>query len=115
MFIGQPALWKLLRKLLLEITLGTYEVKFLSHFLLKLKAIRNIDSIKLKVLPLKHDDMQYSASVQFYPGSYGCEVVDPLSHARPATTKIIPRVEIRQKNLSVDRITKHLEFCGNGR
>ena len=28
-----------------------------------------------------------------------------LSHARPSTTKIIPRVEIRQENLSIDRVT----------
>ena len=28
-----------------------------------------------------------------------------LLHARPSTTKIIPRVEIRQENLSIDRVT----------
>ena len=30
----------------------------------------------VKVLPLKHNDIQYSASIQFCPGSYSSEVAD---------------------------------------
>ena len=60
--------------------------------------------------------MQYSASVQFCPGSYSSEVVDLFYHTLGPPTKIIPREEIRQENLSIDQVTKHfLEFCRNGR
>ena len=48
--------------------------------------------------------MQYSASVQFYHGSYSCEVVDLFITRSAFTTKIIPRVEIRQENLSITEL-----------
>ena len=75
------------------------------------KAVRNsLNHYRLKqskVLTLKQGGIQYSTSVQFCPGYYSSEVFDLLSHARSLTAKIIPRAEIWQKSLSIDRATKH--------
>ena len=87
----------------------TRKLNSLSHFLRKQKAIRiGLNHYRLKqfkVLTLKHDDMQYSASAQFCSGS--SEVLDLLSHARSLSTKIILRVEICQEILWIDWATKY--------
>ena len=56
------------------------------------------------------------SSVQFCSSYYSSEEVELfIAHwAYSTTTSIIPRVEIRQENLSIDRVGKHfLEFCRN--
>ena len=71
-----------------------------SHFLHKQNEIRNslnhfrLKQSKVLTLNLKHDGIQYLASVQFCPGYYSSEVVNLLSHPRSLTSKIIPRIEI---------------------
>ena len=47
--------------------------------------------------------IQYSVSVQFCPARVALKQDICLLHARPSSTKIIPLVEIRQENLSIDR------------
>ena len=52
----------------------------------------------------------------FMPPPSHATLAPGLSHSRPSTTKLIPRVEIRQENLSIDRITKYFSgFYRNGR
>ena len=62
-----------------------------------------------KVLTLKHDGIQDSASVQFCPGYYSSEVGDLLSNAQSVTAEVIPRIEIWQKNnLGIDRAVQNI-------
>ena len=62
--------------------LGSYpwklhkEVKFLIAFSTETKDNKKYRLKQVKVLPLKHNDIQYSASIQFCSGSYSSEVVD---------------------------------------
>ena len=91
MLVGQTSALEIT----LEVTLVSYTRKLnsLSHFLHKQKAIRNsLNHYRLKqskVLTLKHDIIQYSASVQFCPGYNSSNVFDLLSHAWYLTAKIV--------------------------
>ena len=51
--------------------------------------------------------MAYSIHLLYtsFPARIALELSMFLLHARPLTTKIISRVEIRYENLSIDRVT----------
>ena len=55
---------------------GLIRVKFLIAFSTQTKGNKKYRLKQVKVLPLKHNDIQYSASMQFCPGASSSAVVD---------------------------------------